>query len=463
MSVYSSTEQINLLKNIFTPEFQFGAGGFFQPTVKTYLPGNVEIGDPTTDYTLKLNGNALATDLTVANWSLNPAVSTLSMASSSIADLSSIQLVGGNNLTRTFGTINNLSGLQTINGFTVSLGSSPIIGLDNIRLGSDLATPTPRSFLSNVTDQVCIGYNSGLYNTSSSLVAIGQGAALGANTGGFSVCIGFRAGQTGGLNYGAVQIGCSAGFSQQGLNVVMVGRSAGNYSSGSNVTALGNQAAMNNNSSDVIAIGTNAAQNNLGSHVVATGFQAAYNNSGSAVVALGFNAGYGNTASNCVFLGSNLATGVVGNTVPNTFLIYSTQGANLPFLRGDMSANTLGIGKAPVAGFGLAVQGAIQNTLTISSVPSSILTVLLTSANAATRFFVTGVAGTINLSFPTTAPPTGTHWVVTNTTGSGISSIIVNATVFGSAGPVTLPATSGGLGRGITFAYSGIGSNYFAF
>ena len=457
-SVYSSTEQINLLKNIFTPEFQFGAGGFFQPTVKTYLPGNVDIGDPTTDYTLKLNGNALATDLTVANWSLNPAVSTLSMASSSIADVSSIQLVGGNNLTRTFGTINNLSGLQTINGFTLSLGSPPIIGTDLIRLGSDLGTPTPRSFTAGAGDQTCIGYNAGFGNTVGNLVAIGAGAGLGATSGGFSVCIGFRAGQTGGVNYGSVQVGCSAGFSQVGSNAVMVGRSAGSYSSGSNVVALGNQAAVNNTGSDIVAIGQNAAYNNSASFVVAAGYQAAFNNSGSAVVAAGFNAGYGNGASNCVFLGSNLSAGMVGNTTPNTFLVYSTQGANLPFLRGDMSANTLGIGKAPVSGFGLAVQGAIQNTLNISTVTSSPL--ILTPANAATRFFVSAA---VTLSFASTVTQTGTHWIVTNTSTGNVTAGLSGGTVFGSAAAVTLPATLSGLGRGITFAYSGTGSNYLAF
>jgi len=89
MSVYSSTEQINLLKNIFTPEFQFGAGGSFNRLL-TYLPGNVDIGDPTTNYTLKLNGKALRSTVATV---FEPCRIDVSMASSSIADLSSIQLV----------------------------------------------------------------------------------------------------------------------------------------------------------------------------------------------------------------------------------------------------------------------------------------------------------------------------------------------------------------------------------
>jgi len=452
MSVYSSTEQINLLKNIFTPEFQFGAGGFFQPTVKTYLPGNVEIGDPTTDYTLKLNGNALATDLTVANWSLNPAVSTLSMASSSITDVSSIQLVGGNNLTRTFGTINNLSGLRTINGFTLSLGSAPTIGVDKVFLGQGAG-----AINTGLYAQVCIGVNAGLGNTKPDLIAIGQDAGQSISSGNYSVCIGFRAG-AGATNSTAVQIGDYAGANQNGNDSVMLGLTAGANSIGNQVIGIGLESVVSNRGSEIIAIGTRAAYNNSASHVVAAGSQAAFNNSGSAVVAVGFNAGYANTASNCVFLGSNLAAGMVGNTVPNTFYVYSTKGNGVPFLQGDMSGNTLGIGRTPVSGFGLAVQGSIQNTLNISTITTSPL--VLTPANAATRFFVSAA---VTLSFASTVTQRGTHWIVTNTSTGNVTANICGGTVFGLSAAVTLPATSGGVGRGITFAYSGTGSNYFAF
>lgn len=454
MSVYSSTEQINLLKNIFTPEFQFGAGGFFQPTVKTYLPGNVDIGDPTTNYTLKLNGNALATDLTVANWSLNPAVSTLSMASSSIADVSSIQLVGGNGLTRNFGTINNLSGLRTINGFTLSLGSPPTIGVDKVFLGIGAGVNN-----SGLFNQVCIGCNAGYGNTRPDLVAIGHDAGSSISAGNYSVCIGFRAGG-GATNDGAIQIGSAAGQNQNGIYPVMLGLAAGSNSRGNNVIGIGFQATLSSRGSDIVAIGQKAAQNNSGSFVVAAGYQAAFDNSGSAVVALGYNAGLGNSGSNCVFLGSNLANGAAGNTLPNTFLVYSAQSDNNPppFLRGDMSANTLGIGKAPVAGFGLAVEGSIQNRINISTVTSSPL--ILTPANAATRFFVSAA---VTLSFVSTVTQTGTHWIVTNTSTGNVTAGLSGGTVFGSAAAVTLPATLSGLGRGITFAYTGTGSNYYAF
>jgi hypothetical protein len=306
-------------------------------------------------------------------------------------------------------------------------------------------------------DQVCIGLSAGQTNTGNSLVAIGRGAGLGTNVCGNIVAIGLAAG-AGNTRGQGVFIGCSSGLGNTGSNVVLLGNAAGSRNTGSNIVALGYQAALNNTSSDVVAIGTNAAQNNSGSYVVAAGYQAAYNNSGSAVVAAGFNAGYGNTASNCVFLGSNLATGMVGNTAPNTFLVYSTKGNGLPFLQGDMSGNTLGIGKVPVTGFGLAVQGAIQNTINISTVTTSPL--ILTPANAATRFFVSAA---VTLSFASTVTQTGTHWIVTNTSTANVTANLCGGTVFGLSAAVTLPSTLSGLGRGITFAYTGTGSNYYAF
>jgi hypothetical protein len=374
------------------------------------------------------------------------------MASSTIVDISSVQLVGGNNLTRTFGTINNLSGLRTINGFTLSLASALTIGTDKVFLGAGAGVNN-----SGLFTQVCIGIGAGVGNTKPDLVAIGQNAGQSISAGDYSVCIGFRAGFAA-TNNAAVEIGNGAGQNQNGTQCVMIGLSAGSNSRGDQVIGIGVESVVGNKGSEIVAIGTGAAYNNSASRVVAMGYQAAYNNSGSGVVALGYNVGYGNTASNCVFLGSNVSSGMTANTSPNTFLVYSTQN-NTPFLRGDMSANTLGIGKAPVAGFGLAVEGSIQNRINISTVTSSPL--ILTPANAATRFFVSSA---LTLSFASLASKdVGTHWIVTNTSTGTVAAGLSGGTVFGSSAAVTLPATLSGLGRGITFAYSGIGSNFFAF
>jgi hypothetical protein len=455
MSVYSSTDQTNLLKNIFTPEFQFGAGGFFQPTVKTYLPGNVEIGDPTTDYHLFLNGNSLATDTTIAAWSSNPAISTLSMGSNSITNVCSMTFVSGNSFVGTTGTIQNLSGVRSLNGYALTVSSAITIGTNVIQLGESTLSPN-----FNACDQICIGSNTGSANIGESLIAIGCGAGNGSptnvpvNAGGYVVAIGRAAGQLNTVSQ-CVFMGYTAGRSNSGGNSVIIGNTAGYGNSGSNTVAIGYQAAMNNTSSEVVAIGSTAAMNNSGGYVVGIGYQAGKQNTGSSVVAIGYNAGANNSASNCIFLGCNSTTPVnAPNTTPNTFYVYSTVN-NTAFLQGDMSRNALGIGQAPVAAFGLAVKGAVQNTLNIST-GSGILN--LTSNNACFRFFV---SNTVTLSFaPTTIA--GTQWIVTNTSSSAISASICGGTVYGAIS-VSLASTVGGVGRSTTFAYSGTGTNFYAF
>jgi hypothetical protein len=452
-SVYSSTDQINLLKNIFTPQFQVGQGGYFHPTVHTYLPGDVEIGDPTTNYNLFLNGNALATDLKIAAWSGYPAISTLSMGGNSITGVTTISFQsGGNFLTGISGRIASLQGVSSINGFNICLGSPPTIGYDKVFLGSG-AGPA----VLTLSDQVCIGLSAGSRSVGPSLVAIGQNAGSGTNGSGYVVAVGFNAGLNNSGGQG-VFIGCSAGVGNRGSNTVLLGQLAGSGNISSNVVALGYQAALNNTSSEVVAVGSSAGANNSGSFVVAAGYQAGQSNRGSSVVALGYRAGFNNSggADNCIFLGTNPSVFVNNpNTSSNTFYVYSTQ-QNTPFLQGDMSANTLGIGVAPTPGFALTVQGSVQNRLNLSTATG---TLNLTSANAATRFFV---SGTVTLSF-SQGSTAGTHWIVTNTSTSAVTANLCGGTVQNSISSVTLPATISGVGRGVTFAYTGTVGNFYSF
>ena len=446
--MYSSTDQINLLKNIFTPQFQVGQGGYFQPTVHTYLPGDVEIGDPTTNYALRLNGNALATDITVAEWSRNPAISTLSMGTNSITNAGRITLCGGNFIDGAVGSIQQLSAVQSINGFTLSLRSAPTIGTDKIFLGSGAGLGN-----TGLNTQVCIGFNAGFRNTAADLVAIGQNAGNSLSSGNASICIGTNAGQDA-SNFRAIQLGDYAGYQQVGRYPVMIGSEAGNKNNGNHSTGIGYQALMSNTGDRNIGIGMNAATNNSGWYVVAAGYQAGQSNTGTSVVAMGYSAGYRNSGSNCIFLGSNDPDTRSANTSNNMFYVYST-GQNKPFLQGDMSANTLGIGDAPTSGFALTVQGSIQNRLNLSAT-SGMLN--LTSNNASTRFFV---SNTVTLSF---APgsTSGVHWVVTNTSTAAVVANICGGSVYGLTS-ISLAGLLNGVGRSTTLAYSGSGTSFFAF
>jgi hypothetical protein len=453
MSVYSSTDQINLLKNIFTPEFQFGAAGYFQPTVKTYLPGNVEIGDPTTDYHLFLNGNSLATDTTIAAWSSNPAISTLSMGSNSITNVSSLLFASGNSFVGTTGTIRNLSGVQTINSFPFTVSSDVVLGTDMIYLGASAGIGGSVA----VSNVVAIGLRAGTSNASRGLVAIGTDAAF-SNSGNSTIAIGLSAGfkNEGNLN---VFVGVNAGNGMKNVNGnnVAVGTNAGLAANNSirSVTLGVFAGGASVKSFDCVSIGTNAGEQQNGSYIVGVGYQAARSNIGTNVVAIGYNSGASNTGSNCIFLGSN-GLGSTVNSAPNTFYVYSTVN-NTPFLQGDMSGNTLGIGQTPAPGFGLAVKGAIQNTLSISATAASTLT--LTPNNAATRFFVSNV---VTLTLPT-APPSGTYWVITNTSTAPVAATITAGATVNNVTSISLTSTISGVGRHVTIAYSGSGTNFFAF
>ena len=450
MSVYSSTDQINILKNVFTPEFQFGAGGYFQPTVKTYLPGNVEIGDPTTNYRLTLNGNSLATDLSIASWSVYPAISTLSMGSNSITNVNSVTFVGGNSFVGTTGTIRNLAGVQTINGNTLIISSACTFGTDKVYIGLGAGGTV------SVSDVVAIGQRAGANNASSGLVAIGTDAAFN-NSGSSTVAIGISAGfnNKGNAN---VFVGPNAGsgiLTAFGGNIA-IGSSSGTNANLSECVMLGTNAGASSTTgrSYSIGIGTNACSNGGGGYGVGIGYNANLSGTGDAVVAIGYNAGASNSGTNCIFLGSN-ALGSTANTSNNAFLVYSTVN-NTPFLQGDMSGNTLGIGQVPVPGFGLTVNGAVQNTLSISTAAE---TITLTSNNASTRFFVSDA---VTLVLPTTTTA-GIHWVVTNTTSSTvIATISTGSTVYDETS-LTLPAVTAGVGRQVTIAYSGTGTNFYAF
>jgi hypothetical protein len=448
MSVYSSTDQINLLKNIFTPEFQFGAGGYFQPTVKTYLPGNVEIGDPTTSYSLRLNGNALATDLSIAAWSTYPATTNLGMSSNSILNVSSIQLLGGNSITTNVGTLNNISGLKSINSYPFTLSSALTFGSDKVIIGLGAGLNISGS------DIIALGLSAGYGNQGTGLVAIGSNAGAGINTSGYTVAIGSRAGLSNTAT-GGVFVGYTAGTSNVGNNSVMIGSSAGYGNKGTDLIAIGCNAGFSNLSSEVVAIGTNACANNSGYTTIGIGYQAGRLNTGNYVVALGNQAGYSNSASGCIYIGNNSNNTYVPTVTSNTFFVYSAQ-PNTPFLQGDMNSNTLGIGKAPVSGVGLAVAGSIQNVYNVNNVTTSPL--VLNSTNASTRFFISNV---VNISFSTTNLNTGAHWIVTNISTNSFNASICGGTVFGGVN-VSLAGTSSNVARSVTFAYAGSG-NFYAF
>lgn len=110
---YTATNDLNVLKNIFTPAYLYN-GAYFTTRVDTHLPGNVSIGDSTTNFSNTLNGIQIATISHVQSWSQWSAGYNLNMNNNSILQVSNIAF--GGNSTGTY-TINAPQGSINISSY----------------------------------------------------------------------------------------------------------------------------------------------------------------------------------------------------------------------------------------------------------------------------------------------------------------------------------------------------------
>lgn len=125
---YNSVYNQNILRNIFQPAYTF-CGGEFQARIDTTLPGNVEIGNSNTNYTFFLNGEAVATAVSISSWSTYPATSAVAMANYPILNVSSIA-IGKTNVSSNYAL--DVSGSI--------LCSSNIVSSGNIVAGGGIST-----------------------------------------------------------------------------------------------------------------------------------------------------------------------------------------------------------------------------------------------------------------------------------------------------------------------------------
>lgn len=94
-ATYTATNDLNALKNIFVPQYQF-SNGYYHAIVNTQLPGNVAVGNSTTGFLLTVNGAPTMTLSDLQNWSYYVATSNVVLNSNSITTVSKLTFVGGN-------------------------------------------------------------------------------------------------------------------------------------------------------------------------------------------------------------------------------------------------------------------------------------------------------------------------------------------------------------------------------
>ena len=94
-ATYTATNDLNIVKNIFVPQYKF-SNGYFHASVNSWLPGNVYVGDTTTDYRMFVNGVPTMTLSQLQNWAFYVATSNVSMNGNSITNVSKLVFLGGN-------------------------------------------------------------------------------------------------------------------------------------------------------------------------------------------------------------------------------------------------------------------------------------------------------------------------------------------------------------------------------
>ena len=214
------------------------------------------------------------------------------------------------------------------NGANVTFGtetlSNLILNTDTISLGTN----------SNAkSNSVGIGYQTLQTSSGPYAVAIGYQTSQNGNTGGYSVSIGYKAGQT---NQGenTIAVGYESGLTSQGKYSISMGPQSGRTSQGQYGISLGYQSGYDTQSTNSIAIGNGSGRTTQGQSSVAIGNGAGYSNQGQNCIAIGQNAGNTNQSNNSIVLNaqsSNLNGLVSGlyidpirNTTGPNFMYYNS-------------------------------------------------------------------------------------------------------------------------------------------
>ena len=409
-ATYTATNDLNILKNIFVPQYQY-SNGYYHALVNTYLPGNVTVGGAPgspqggstgTNFKIYVNGAPVMNLSDLQGWSFYYATSNLVMNSNSITTVSKLTFVGGNTgssymIDATTGTINVSQ--YWLKGVALTLSGG---------LPAWANYPASANVVMN-----------GRSLSGAAFVSLSAGGTItnpASNVIGFSNAYGEQARITAS---GSLSIGTTAGFAGYSLNV----------SGGSMFKSP-------------IRVVTDPVNADAKTFFVET------------VPALGaaYDVRMGSLGGNTDLY---LCTGgtATSGTFSNTNRLKIAGGAGDVTVIGGSFTTSDPTKSCTVGGVGLQ-NSKVTARLTISAVSDTALT--MTSGNQATTFILTNT-GFNTLTLPGTSSAQGMYWTAKNATGTSVAVTTGGGTILNLTSPFTLSAN-----MLTTIVYSGGASNYYA-
>ena len=418
-ATYTATNDLNILKNIFVPQYKL-SNGYYHASVNSQLPGNVTVGDTTTNFAITLNGARVTTLSDVQLWAHWYASENLNMNSNLIYNASSLKFLGGSltspyTIDATTGTINVsqywLKGVAlTLSGGLPAWSAYPAISNVNMNTNS-------------ISGVGSISLSSG-----GTLLSPASNALAFSNAFGEKVRI---------TASGSLSIGTTVGFSGYSLNVsggsmflsnIVVAKDPVNSEGNAFFVTISTGSGQDSN----VLMGARGAATNL---IFCTGNAAP-------------------TAAAQINMGGDftLLRGRFITTVTN--LSHSIGGVQLQ--SNVVTCSALTTTTSTLSSFigGVTFQNSyVTSRLNISLISGSTLT--LTAPTQATTFLLT--VSTTSLVLPGANASQGMYWTVKNVSSGSMSITPTVGTILNMTSPFTM--ISNAL---LTFVYTGTPSNYYA-
>ena len=329
---YASSADVNLVRNVFVPSYTFdGSLGQFVVQLDTNLRGDVNVGDSSTNYSLKVNGNIVQTQLPTGTYygdyifwnGTDYQIGNSNVTIGSMAGEGSSPSTGQSNSV----AIGVRAGYQTQQNNNIAIGTNTgylLQGSNAIAIGTNagVTNQIANSIILNATGlSLDASVNSGLYvapiRNATTLSSLYYNPTTKEITYGVSPSGGGGTTLPPGINFGNylywdgsayvvgdsnIRLGANAGILSQGSNAIAIGVYSGQGRQKDNAIAIGAAAGRYDQSDSAVAIGESAGSNNQQAKSIAIGYLAGYNTQGSNAIAIGSYAGANFQISNSIIL-----------------------------------------------------------------------------------------------------------------------------------------------------------------